>query len=407
MWHLAAAFGEPALARLSGRALPAGARTLAVMARRLPERGPWAQGRGFSAAPPAKRDEEAVATEAAPPAKREEEAVATGGTTQPAVQPGDAVGAPLRDEVAEPIEQILMRSHRTEVIARVGPRAERYLPTEDPNAFLLPDSRLDPGERTWQKVFVALPWMVFACMLSVPLLLVRTNLPFLQKRAEEDRRAAEAREAALASSSRVPEFEVLSFWQVPDVLERPFPTLLCLFDPETFASALVLPLLRDLEAALRAAGVRVAVAALDLTASPAPPEGFAWQYPRATSPHLQLIVPRAKDGEAGVVDYEGRISAVAFAQAADQLAGERSPEVPLEDLRRMEGRLQELREALFDLAFLEDAPAQRSWRGAAKARAEAEAARAQALRAVDISAGLEVALASCKEQLAKLQARAR
>merc|ERR1712216_307590 len=95
-----------------------------------------------------------------------------------------------RPKPVESIDDILIRTRRKELIQRVGPHVERYMPTEDPNAFLIPDSRLEPEERSWQKVFVTLPWAVFACMLATPLLLVSMNLPWLQKRAEEMRNSS-------------------------------------------------------------------------------------------------------------------------------------------------------------------------------------------------------------------------
>lgn len=338
----------------------------------------------------------------------------------PAVRgPGEALATSTSGGEVESIESILIRSHRQELVERVGPKVERYLPTEDPNAFLLPDNRLEPAERWWQKVFVAVPWMVFACMLAAPMLLVRTNLPWLQKRAVEDRRAAEVRTAALATG-RVPEFAVVCFSQMPDVLERPFPTLLFLFDPATFASKLFLPALRDLEKVLRAAGLQVAVAALDMTATPAPPASFLWEYPRALAPHLQLILPRARDGEAGVVDYDGRWTAAALAEAARGIAGPRAPDVPMEELARIDALLEALRETLFELLFIDlnegategrrgwwsrltGLGAQSSEAAVAAARQTQEKAKEEAERSLDFSAGLDTALASCQESLRKLR----
>lgn len=356
------------------------------------------------------------------------EAARTDGAQVPAVKrPSDV--AEVTPSAVESIDNILIRAHRREVVERVGPQAERYLPTPDPTAFLLPDSRLEPSERRWQKIFVALPWMVFACMLSAPLLLIHTGLPVLQKRTEESRRAAEARNAQLALGARVPEFTVVSFSQMPDVLERPFPTLLLLFDPATFASSLFLPFLRDLEKALRAAGLAVTVAALDLSSTPGPPDSFLWEYPRALTPHIQLVVPRAQDGEAGVVDYHGRWTAVELAEAARGLAGPYSPDVPVEELLRLDMGLEEFREALFELLFIDDM-AQPStatsvlrapwWRrllrvGRSTSAVEtvplsfeerrAEAVR-EAMQTVDLSAGLEMAITSCRDASGRLRAEA-
>eukprot|EP00930_Biecheleria_cincta_P100983 TRINITY_DN92609_c0_g1_i1.p1 TRINITY_DN92609_c0_g1~~TRINITY_DN92609_c0_g1_i1.p1 ORF type:complete len:392 (-),score=80.32 TRINITY_DN92609_c0_g1_i1:31-1206(-) len=313
------------------------------------------------------------------------------------------------------IEDILIESRRKELIERVGPHVERYLPTEDPNAFLLPASRLEPAERTWQKVFVALPWAVFACMLAAPLLLVKGNLPFLQKRAEEERQAAERRASAI-ETDRVPHFQIVNFGQMPDVLERPFPTILFLFDSATYSSKVFLPAIRDVERLLREAGIPVGVAALDLTASPLPPDSFMWEYPSAMSPHFQLVMPRATDGEAGVVDYDGRWSAAGLAAAASRLAGPRMPDVAREKLQQLDMDIEKLRDLLFELMFLDDgAPAEvqaswwRRWGGDSKdvgATAASADRRSKALRkfedALDADISVSAAIASCQLALAEL-----
>eukprot|EP00931_Biecheleriopsis_adriatica_P108263 TRINITY_DN82593_c0_g1_i1.p1 TRINITY_DN82593_c0_g1~~TRINITY_DN82593_c0_g1_i1.p1 ORF type:complete len:418 (+),score=89.74 TRINITY_DN82593_c0_g1_i1:30-1283(+) len=326
-------------------------------------------------------------------------------------------------EVDNSIEGILARSRRKELIERVGPQAERYLPTEDPNAFLLPDSRLEPAERTWQKVFVALPWAVFACMLAAPLLLVRGNLPFIQKRAEEERQAAARRASAAAVTERVPEFQIVNFGQMPDVLERPFPTVLVLFHPGTFASKVYLPALHDLECVLRRTGIPVSLAAMDMTASPAPPDSFLWEYPAAMSPHIQLIVPRATDGEAGVIDYDGRWTASAIAAASRSLAGPGAPELQLEDLQALDVGIERLRDLLFELYFVEDGVADKqqanaeraSWwrfrRKDATPAAERSVLRYKALQKIeeqiDCRNGLDAAIASCQHALSEFRGQAK
>lgn len=342
-----------------------------------------------------------------------------GATTLPSkvTQQSDVAVADRRLEV-ESIETILMRSHRDELVQRVGPQVERYLPAEDPNAFLLPANRLEPHERKWQKIFLVVPVVVFACMLAVPLGLVRVNLPWLQERAGQDRRFAEARSAAIVVG-RVPEFTVVRFSQMPDVLERPYPTMLLLFDHSTFASRLFLPLAHDLEVALRTAGIKVAVAALDLALEPRPPADFSWEYPSALAPHIQLVIPRARDGEAGIVDYDGRWTAAGLATAAQQLHGPRCPDLDIEELARLDTLLEQLREVMFELLFVEEgaepdprarAAEQPSWwrrwsgRGTSPEAAERAAARLAAARcsaeeSIDLSQGLEHAIATTQRAL--------
>lgn len=320
----------------------------------------------------------------------------------------------------ESIEDILARSRRNEIIDRVGPQVERYMPTEDPTAFLLPDSRLEPSERRWQKVFVALPYAVFVAMLAAPFLLVRMNLPLLRQRAEEDRQIVESRKSE-GVAAHVPEFAVVNFGQMPDVLERPCPTLLLLYDPSTLASKVMLPAFRDISLLLRAAKVPTSVAALDLSAAPSPPDTFYWEYPRALAPHIQLVLPRARDGEAGIVDYDGRWSAGALAEAARKMAGPMAPSVPEEELALLEVRTEQLRDALFELVFLEDGSPQEAtgvrprassplWQWLFGRRqtpkpchpAIAEGHIRAAEHRINLSGGLDAAIASCHVEVKRL-----
>jgi len=336
-------------------------------------------------------------------------------------KPKDAVSVPAAGsstEIAtkkepvevESIEEILRRSQRKQLIERVGPQVERYLPTEDPGAFLLPPERLTPSERKWQKVFVATFWTVLACMLATPFLMVRGNLPFLQKRAEEEREAA-AERAAQSLPKQLPGFEVVNFGQMPDVLERPFPTMVMLFDPSTFMSKIFLAALRDLTRVLQDAGIAVSIVALDLTASPQPPPDFLWEYPPALAPHLQLVVPRARSGEAGLVEYEGRWTAAALAEAARSLTGPYPPAVPPEELSKIDARIEQLRDSYFELLFLEDRAdaAQTAGRPSWWRRTFAKPAPAPAFsashamdvsmefeRRLDFNSGMEVAIQSCQ-----------
>lgn len=275
------------------------------------------------------------------------------GVSVPAVGSSAEISTKKEPVEVESIEEILRRSQRKQLIERVGPQVERYLPTEDPGAFLLPPERLTPSERWWQKVFVATFWTVLACMLATPLLMVRGNLPFLQKRAEEEREAA-AERAAQNLPEQLPGFEVVNFGQMPDVLERPFPTMVMLFDPSTYMSQIFLAALRDLTQVLQVAGVAVSIVALDLTASPQPPPDFLWEYPPALAPHLQLVVPRVRSGEAGLVEYEGRWTATALAEAARSLAGPYPAAVPPEELSQIDARIEKLRDTYFELLFLDD-----------------------------------------------------
>ncbi|CAE7653313.1 unnamed protein product [Symbiodinium pilosum] len=339
------------------------------------------------------------------------------------VEGGNALAnrEPQQMEADSSIEDILVRSRRKDIITRVGPAAVRYMPTEDPHAFLLPDNRLEPAERKWQRLFVALPWLTFAAMLALPVLLVHTNLPYLVQRAEHEKQAAGKKLIPL--SERVPDFQIVNFGQMPDVLERPFPTMLILFHPATLASKVFVPAMRDLEGILRNASIPVTVAALDLTASPMPPEAFLWEYPAAVSPHIQLILPRSMEGEAGVLDHDGGWNAHSLAAAASRLAGPRAPEIPAEEISRLDNGIQRLRDLLFELLFLQEMPAQDNRRKASwwrrwlhlvphqdpSAVDAAERDRWQAIyqveQEIDLLHGLDAAIASCETALHRLQQR--
>ncbi|CAK9059208.1 unnamed protein product [Durusdinium trenchii] len=187
---------------------------------------------------------------------------------------------------------------------------------------------------------------------------------------------------------KVASFQLVNFGQMPDVLERPFPTMLLLFHPATYASKVFLPALQELDRVFRSVQLPVSVAALDLTASPAPPESFLREYPSAVAPHLQLILPRSMDGEAGVVDYDGMWSSRALSTAACRLAGP-AAEIPVEEIEALELKIQRLRNLLFELLFLEELkPEQASrfqrWFGR-QDRAARECRRQQVVKEVEQS----------------------
>merc|ERR1712178_108137 len=208
---------------------------------------------------------------------------------------------------------------------------------------------------------------------------------------------------------------------MPDVIDRPFPTMLMLFHPSAFASKIFLPMLRDLSEMLRAAGVRVSVAALDLSASPHPPHEFLWEDPPALGPHMQLVIPRATDGEAGLVDYDGHWKVVTLAEAAKRLAGPYSPAVPPEDLARLDAQVERLRDLLFELVFLggsseSSGPSRRaasqSWLsrmfgssgGSKTAPAEGDCMDCEELESrLDFSGGVALAICSCEDALRAVQ----
>jgi hypothetical protein len=290
----------------------------------------------------------------------------------------------------------------------VGPEAERYLPSKDPNAFLLPDERLRPEERWWQKIFVMLPWATFCVMLSIPMLLVTGNLEWLQNMADKDREAAERR-VTQYEEAKVEPFRVVNFGQMPDVIERPGPTMVLLFDPSTFASKVYLPAFRDLANVVKRTGIKCSVAALDMSIDVTVPEEFQWDYPRSLTPHLQLIVPRARDGEAAVIDYDGRWTAVSLFEAARKLDNPYAPKVSNEELAVWDANVDQLRSLLFELYFVEDGictntEEQRRWfsRRGVKRSADADAIDF-AKHSVDLGGGLDDTIKACEIALRQLR----
>merc|ERR1711862_909260 len=97
--------------------------------------------------------------------------------------------------------------------------------------------------------------------------------------------------------------------------------------------------MKDLDRIMRSVGIQVAVAALDLAAEPGPPPDFSWEYPGALAPFLQFVLPRARDGEAGIVDYEGRWTVAAIAEAAADLQGPIRPELPAGEVVELDSLL--------------------------------------------------------------------
>jgi len=160
-----------------------------------------------------------------------------------------------------------------------------------------------------------------------------------------------------------------------------------------------------------------------MSAKPQPPHDFLWEYPPALTPHLQLVIPRAREGEAGVVDYDGRWSVLAIADAAKRLAGPYAPAVPAEELSRLETQLDRLRDLLFELVFLEGSAesseisrqgserpsflARLFGRASPKVAAQPKGLAENLEAKLDISGGVAVAIASCEDALREVQIKSR
>lgn len=64
------------------------------------------------------------------------------------------------------------------------------------------------------------------------------------------------------------------------------------------------------------------------------------------------MLPRARDGETGVVDYDGSWNISALAEAARRLAGPYAPAIPQEKLSTLASQTEQLRDVLFELMFM-------------------------------------------------------
>ncbi|CAE7432690.1 malA [Symbiodinium microadriaticum] len=264
---------------------------------------------------------------------------------QPAAVDGGEIatrGAPDELEADNSIEAILARSRRKELVARV----RRWGSHGN-------GSRLEPAERKWQKLFVALPWLTFAAMVAFGTFV----------------------------------------WTVQSEEEL-----------HLLIVSVFVPALRDLEGLLRKAEIPVSITALDLTASP-----HTKCVQEAVAPHIQLILPRSMDGEATLFRscYQEELPAhkrslslpprpskacvegdaelhtatpspsekkvvgehvpiiignaatffgPAILAGVQGLAGPRAPEISAEDISRLENGIQKLRDLIFEMLFLQEVP---------------------------------------------------
>mmetsp|Transcript_23023 Transcript_23023/g.65900 ORF Transcript_23023/g.65900 Transcript_23023/m.65900 type:complete len:256 (-) Transcript_23023:147-914(-) len=186
-------------------------------------------------------------------------------------------------------EGVLMQRRRRGIQIYPGGPVDRYLPPVDPSRFLVEPDKLTREEQRFQVFFAAFPWLTFLAMLSAPFALVATLLPRLDEKAR----------ASLASESeellrlfRVPEFAIVPFRALVDVIERPLHSLIVFFHRDVFGTYALLPLLVDLARLFRSQNLPVAVVAVDLAGSDVP-DTHRKKFPPALSPFSRCCVPTA------------------------------------------------------------------------------------------------------------------
>jgi hypothetical protein len=239
-----------------------------------------------------------------------------------------------------------------------GGPIDRYLPPSDPYAFLIEDSKLTESERVWQKIFVVLPWLVFAAMVASPFGLIYAFKPgteahksMMESQAEERRRKAQ--------QFNIPEFKTIPFHAVVDVIERPSVSLILLFS-NSFESKLAYPTLAELDKLFRKFNCPIGTVAIDLSKDDVSEE-FREMYPNQSAPYLQIVAPEKigddTDGNI-VIDYKGKLRADHILRQVARhtlLPDELQAEVSVVD-----SMVDDLHDELFSLMYVDDREPQAS-----------------------------------------------
>uniref|UniRef100_A0A0G4FW09 Transmembrane protein n=1 Tax=Chromera velia CCMP2878 TaxID=1169474 RepID=A0A0G4FW09_9ALVE len=206
-------------------------------------------------------------------------------------------------------ELILQRRRRQYIQEYEGGPVDRYLPAENPHRFMVEALKLTPEENVFQYVFAGASVLSFLALVAFPFWYFGVFTPYL-----EEQRPQEAAGAQVGVPALPGPFEVLGgFQKMADVLERPFPTLLLLFrddgvrrgkgEEKDFFGEANLRLFKRVSELLSKHKVPLAVSALDVSDPSVPPK-FSEAVPASATPWAQLVVPFAKDGEAGLCDID-------------------------------------------------------------------------------------------------------
>jgi len=249
-------------------------------------------------------------------------------------------------------EGVLMQRRRRGIQIYPGGPVDRYLPPVDPSRFLVEPDKLTREEQRFQVFFAAFPWLTFLAMLSAPFALVATLLPRLDEKAR----------ASLASESeellrlfRVPEFAIVPFRALVDVIERPLHSLIIFFHRDVFGTYALLPLLVDLARLFRNHNMPVAVVAVDLAGSDVP-DTHRKKFPPGLSPFMQVLCPYSQSGEPGLLDHDGPWNAVEIVKTVESQVNIPDTQHVYRDARRLDEITERLTDCLFQLDFIDSDP---------------------------------------------------
>lgn len=166
----------------------------------------------------------------------------------------------------------------------------RYIPSSG-KSFLVEEHRLTDSEKTTQKVSAVIPWLVFGAFAITPFFVMKYNLQRLSGEAS----------VPTGPSKNIPmnsaryKFGVYTQHEVPELLARRSPTLVCLVSGN-YHSQVMSKLFEEIDRFFEAFGIKINVALvhLDDTADP--------KF-RQLAPHCQFFT--TQKGDSSIYSYEG------------------------------------------------------------------------------------------------------
>ncbi|CBZ51042.1 conserved hypothetical protein [Neospora caninum Liverpool] len=263
---------------------------------------------------------------------------------------GESLIEAMVDQSLKEAEEKTLHARRHQGIELYpGGPVDRYGPPRDPSALLLEPHKLTKEERLFQILFVTLPWVFFLFLLSAPVLLAKYHVAKLNDRAAFSWDVAQE----LIQESDADGFRLCTFRDLREVVEQPLHAFLCYLHPDTLASQIVAPLLRDLATLFQRLGVRAQVALVDLS-DPAMPPRMHREFPPALAPHGQLLLPFAFGGQQpAVLDFAAKTwNASDIVRAvAEEVPSARAALAPAAELDDVS---EQLSDCLFSLAFVDE-----------------------------------------------------
>jgi hypothetical protein len=161
----------------------------------------------------------------------------------------------------------------------------RYLPT-DPTAFLVEDHRLGSAEKVTQTVSSITPWLIFGAFACAPFFVMKYNLDSMRN---------QPRVVLPVTKPKTRyQFKQVVFSDMPDILERRFPTFVGGVSNDYHSQILVV-LIKELDTLLEKYNIDCSVCILDHRTAP---DTFKQEYPLAS--FGQLVKPGNQ-----LVDFSG------------------------------------------------------------------------------------------------------